>query len=166
MRRIVRKEDYPALFHHSEPTAEKAIKFLTHNTAEEIIQHQNKESMEVWKGVKALVEGDYVWGSFIVEGVAILPDLAAELMNGNKKVRAIFLIDEDINRIREVIFTRGLWNDADKYPDDIKEKEIEWVLAFNNFIKQEAGKYNLPIVQITDRNSYIQDVSLLVKKDI
>ncbi|MBI2674471.1 MAG: hypothetical protein HYX22_01915 [Candidatus Yanofskybacteria bacterium] len=162
MRELVKKEDYPDLFHHSEATSEMAVEFLTHNTAEEIVEHQNKESLEVWKGVKAFIETDYVWGSFVVEGVAVLPKLASELKGGND-IRAFFLVDEDIERVRNTIFTRGLWDEADKYPDSVKEKEIAWVLAFNSYIKEEAKKYNLPVVSIGNRENYIDEIKLLIK---
>lgn len=163
MRKLVRKEDYPDLFHHAEATADMAVEFLTHNTPEEIVQHQNQESVEVWRGVKALIETDYVWKSFIVEGVAILPNLAAELMKENQDVKTAFLMDENIQRIRESIFTRGLWDDASKYPDVVKEKEVEWVIAFNKWIKEEAAKYNLPFIQVGDRESYLLELESLFK---
>src|SRR3989338_9130054 len=49
MRKLVRKEDYPALFLHSESTPKLAVKFLTNNTAKEIVKLHNKENKEVWK---------------------------------------------------------------------------------------------------------------------
>ncbi|HII16023.1 MAG TPA: hypothetical protein HA362_06955 [Nanoarchaeota archaeon] len=163
MRRIVRKEDYPELFHHPKVTSEVAVEFLTGNTAEEIVKHQNKESIDVWKGVKAIIETDYVWESFIIEGVAILPHFVADLSKKNKHVKPIFLINEDTARIRKTIFTRGLWDDADKYPDKVKEKEVEWVIAFNNYIKNEARKYKLPVVSIGNHKHYLKEVKRLIK---
>lgn len=158
MRGIVRKEDYPELFHHAKATPKMAEEFLTANTAEEIVNHQNRESIDVWKGVKAIIETDYVWESFIIEGVAILPCFAAELSKKDKHVKPIFLIDEDIASVRKKIFTRGLWDDANKYPDKVKEKEVEWVIAFNNYIKKEAKKYKLPVVSIGDHKDYFKEV--------
>ncbi|OGC60013.1 hypothetical protein A2890_02825 [candidate division WWE3 bacterium RIFCSPLOWO2_01_FULL_53_14] len=157
MRQIVRKEDYPDLFHISDPSF-TAEKFLTENSAEEIVESQNKESFEVWKGVEAFIETDYVWGSFIVEGVAILPNLAANLMNKNGNVRPVFLVDSDEKRIRENVYTRGLWDDADKYPDSVKDKEVEWVVAFSKWLEGECAKYSLPIVHVGDRKTYVEEV--------
>ena len=162
MRKIVRKEDYPRLFDILESTPEIAVQFLTKNSATEIVNHQNEESVEVWKGVKSFIETDYVWGSFIVEGVAILPKLVKKLSVKDKNIKVIFLIDDNINRIRKTIFTRGLWDDADKYPDSIKEKEVEWVLAFNNYILTEARKYNFPVIKIGDRKKYIHEINSLI----
>src|SRR3989338_5436432 len=162
MRKIVRKEDYPALFFYSGATAEMAVEFLTHKSAEDIVGHQNDESAEVWKGVRALIETDYVWQSFIVEGVAILPQQVHEIMLINKKVKSFFLIDENKDRVRDIIFTRGLWVDADKYPDSVKEKEVEWVFAFNDWIKDEAGKYNLPVINIGTREKLFEEVKSIL----
>lgn len=164
MRWIVRKEDYPDAFHHFiESGSDKAIEFLTHNTAEQIVEHQNKESVEIWKGVRGIIEGDYAWGNFIVEGVAILPELVANQEWKTKKdIKALFLIDEDKDRVRNTIFTRGLWDEPQKYPDNIKEKEVEWVFAFNEYIKKEAEKYNFPVISV-DRKSYIDEVKKILK---
>ena len=164
MRWIVRKEDYPNLFLRGDvDVADAAIEFFAHNTAKEIVKHQNKESEDVWKGVRGLIESDYEWEDFIVEGVAILPKLVAnQKWKIKKDIKTIFLIDEDKERVRNTIFSRGLWSDPQKYPDDIKEKEVEWVLAFNDYIKKEAKKYNFPIVS-ADRTSHIKKVKKLLK---
>ncbi len=162
MRQLVRKEDYPKLFAFNEATPKLAVEYLSHNTAEDIVKHQNEESVEVWKGVKAIIEKDYVWGSFIVEGVAVLPKFVSKLVKKDKRVKAVFLIDEDIRRVRKTIFTRGLWDDADKYPDSVKEKEVEWVVAFNDYIKREAKKYNLPVVSVGNRDDYLKEVRNII----
>ena len=164
MRWIVRKEDYPDAFHHFiESGPEKAVEFLTHNTPEQIVEHQNKESAEIWKGVRGIIEGDYAWGDFIVEGVAILPELVAnQEWKVKKDIMALFLINEDKDRVRNIIFTRGLWDDPDKYPDDVKEKEVEWVFVFNNYIKEKAKKYNFPVFNV-DRISYLDEIKKLLK---
>lgn len=166
MRWIVRKEDYPDLFMHGDPSVshiDKAVEFLTHNTAEEIVEHQNKESENVWKGVRGLIESDYEWEDFIVEGVAILPKLVAnQEWKIKKDITTLFLVDEDKERVRNTIFTRGLWDEPDKYPDSVKEKEVEWVFAFNDYIKNEAQKYNFPVFSV-DRKSYIEEIKKLLK---
>lgn len=163
MREIVRKEDYPNLFLHGDDSSDRAVEFLTHNTADQIVEHHNKENEDVWKGVAGLIEGDYVWGSFIIEGVAILPRFVVEQKWTSKKdIRALFLVDEDVERVRSTIFIRGLWNKAENYPDSVKEKEVEWVFAFNDYIKQEAKKYNLPVISIGNREDYIEEIKNIV----
>lgn len=163
MRKIVREKDFPNLFTHSEATSDMAVDFLSKRSAKEIVEHQNTESLEVWKGVKALIETDYVWGDFIIEGVAVLPHLVNKLSVKNKKIKVVFLVDDDDERVRKTIFTRGLWDDADKYPDDVKEKEVEWVIEFNNYIIRESKKYGFPVVKIGDRQRYIDEIQELIK---
>lgn len=165
MRKIVRKEDYPSLFLHAETTPEMGVDFLTNNTPKEITRVVNQESEDVWKGIEALIETDYVWGSYIIEGVAILPKLASGLVKKNNSVKALFLIDEDLERVRKTIFERGLWDSADKYPDSVKEKEVEWVSEFNNYIKKEAGKYGLPVVDVGNRIDYLKEIKKLINSD-
>ena len=77
-------------------------------------------------------------------------------------IQAVFLIDEDKDRVRNTVFTRGLWDEPQKYPDEVKEKEVEWVLAFNDYIKSEAKKYNLPVFSV-DRASYLDEIKKLLK---
>jgi 2-phosphoglycerate kinase len=164
MRQIVRREDYPTLFDHADNTGKMAFSYLSSRTAQQIVDHQNTESAEVWKGVRALIETDYVWKSFIVEGVAVLPHLVVQLPKPNQDVKPFFLVDEDANRIRKTIFTRGLWDDADKYPDSVKEKEVGWVLAFNDYLKKEAAKYGYPIVKIDPkRKEYLKEIKRLFR---
>lgn len=163
MRQIVKKEDFPNLFLCSDATPEMATEYLVKNSAEEIVNDVNNESLDVWKGINGLIETDYTWGSFIIEGVAILPHLAKKLSIKNKNIKIIFLIDDNEERVRETIFTRGLWDDADKYSDDVKGKEVEWVMAFNEYIIKEAEKYNFPVVRIGDRKKYIGHIKELIK---
>lgn len=163
MRGIVDKRKYPALFSHAAPTKDLALRFLTENTPLEIVEHQNKESEEVWKGVKALIEADYVWDPYsgIIEGVAVLPKLAAQIMKKHSRVKAIFLIEDNVDRIRKVVFTRGIWDDAPKYSDSVKEKEVAWVVAFNDYIKKEAKKYGLPTISVTSNGDYLEQIKKL-----
>lgn len=164
MREIVRKEDYPNLFLHEDDSSDQAVEFLNNNSADQIVEHHNKENESVWKGVVGLIDGDYVWEDFIVEGVAILPKfIANQNWDSKKDIKVIFLIDEDKERVRKTIFTRGLWNKAENYPDDVKEKEVEWVFAFNDYIKQEAEKYNLPVVKIGNRKDYVEEIKKIIR---
>ncbi len=162
MRKLVRKEDYPLLFRFHGNPARMAVKILNNNTAKEMVVRQNEESMDVWKGVKAMIETDYTWDSFIIEGVAILPKLVSGLRLKDRSVKAIFLVDEDLERVRKTIYTKGLWNDADKYPDSVKEREVEWVAAFNEYIKREAKKYNFPVVSMGNRDDYLDEVKRII----
>jgi 2-phosphoglycerate kinase len=160
MRGLVRKEDYPALFRFNNATVEMGVEYLTNTSAADIVKIEVEENADTWKGVKALIDRDYTWKSFIVEGVALLPKLVAQQMATSKKqTLPFFLIDDDVERLRQTIYTRGLWDAADKYPDSVKEKEIAWVLEYNKYLEREAKAYNLPIIKIDkERKSYIQEI--------
>ena len=158
MRKIVRKEDYPALFDFDESNNISAKEYLTTHTPEQIVDDQNRESVEVWKGTEAIIETDYVWGSFVVEGVAVLPELVAKIED-KSEIIPIFIIDRNRERIRNSIFTRGLWGGADTYPDEVKEIEIEWVLEFNKYIEKESLKYGFKIFEVKDRSKLLGEIA-------
>lgn len=143
---IVRKKDYPYLFHDQKYTAEKYLKTFT---PKQIVKNQNNESIDVWKGVKVFIKEDWLWESFIIEGIAILPKFVYQTFGKNKNIRPIFLIDEDADKIKKVVYTRGLWDDAHKYSDDVKEVEIKWALLFSHWLKKEALKYNYPVIEMS-----------------
>ena len=129
MRTTASKKDFPILFYTKDYTAER---FLTEFSAEQIVKLEMEQGEEVWAGVKVLIEEDYTWKvGFVIEGEDILPHLVARDFKNDKHIRSVFLVDEDADRIRDVVFTRGLWDDAHTYPDDVKEKEVEWALLFS-----------------------------------
>lgn len=147
MRKIVDKEKFPELFHLDE-TRVSAENYLSSHSAQEILESQNRESGEVQKGVRALIETDYVWDDFIVEGIAITPEFVAGLKNNDYLLKSVFLIDKNQERIRKMVFERGVWDDADKYDDSVKEKEIEWVNLYHLWVKKEAEKYGFSTTEI------------------
>ncbi|RJO59961.1 hypothetical protein C4544_06340 [candidate division WS5 bacterium] len=165
MRKIVRREDYPHLFDIDETSGEvTAEKYLNSHTVKEIVDHQCLESKDVWKGAKALIEGDYNWKSFIIEGVAVLPKLVNEVIDQKeKRIIPIFLVDSDRKRVRNTVYTRGLWDAADTYPDTVKDKEVDWVFEFNKMIMSEAKKYGFPVVDIGNRVDYLEEIKKIIK---
>lgn len=157
MRKISDLTKYPELsrFTYEEGAAER---YLTTHSPEKIVEEQNIESVDVWKGVGALIEADYVWTNFIVEGVAVLPKLVSEAKFEGTEIKPIFLIEENEERIRDIVYKRGLWDDANKYPDSVKDIEIKWASLFNKWIKSEADKYGYRRVIIDNENNYVEKV--------
>lgn len=151
MIKLVRKEDYPRLFDFEDPklTAES---YLSSHSPEQIVAHQNTESEDVWKGVKAFIDTSNVWKEYMIEGIAILPKLVAQIDKGKYAIKPIFLIDENEERIREVVYSRGIWDDAKTYSDSVKEIEVQWAVLFNQYIKSEATKYSFDYHVIEDRD--------------
>jgi len=164
MKKQVSRKDQPSLFFFMDQRAETGTKYLEKSSIEKIVKDQNNESFAVWKGVSNLIKKENSKKPLIIEGVAILPSLVAKLKKEKayKDVNVMFLVDNDISRIRESIFKRGLWDKANKYPNNIKEKEVEWVTDFNSFITKEAKKYNFPIIDINDRKSYLKEIKFFI----
>ncbi len=162
LREIIRvtanEKDYPALFLTRKYTAEQ---FLNKFSAEETVELEMNQGVEIWTTIKKFIEEDSTWkDGFIIEGISILPELVARDFKDNKNIRTIFFIDEDTDRIRDVIFKRGLYAKADTYPDDLKEKEVKWALLFSNRIKQQAQKFNYPFIEISKNKD---DLNLVLK---
>lgn len=158
MREIVRKEDYPRLFKFAGETITAEHHLSTH-TPQQIVESQNEESEVVWKGVKAFIETDYVWKTFIVEGVAVLPHLVAKLDKSKVEILPVFLVDEDRERVKDVVYTRGLWDDADKYSDDVKPVEVEWAMLFSEHLKNECNKHGYKPYVIGNRDEFLQSLT-------
>lgn len=156
MRVTARREDMPKLFTPEGYTAEK---FLTEFSAEEIVRMEMEQGEAAWIGIKKIIEDDYTWkDGFVVEGVNILPHLVKKDFGDDKNVKAVFLVDEDADRTRHVVFTRGLWDDANTYSDDVKEKEVEWSLLFSHKIKSEAETHGYPCVEVTKNHNDLESV--------
>jgi len=163
MREIVRPEDYPRLFKFAGETI-TAEDYLSSHTPQEIVYSQNEENEVVWKGVKAFIETDYVWKTFIVEGVAVLPHLVAGLDTSKVEILPIFLVDNDRERVKDVVYTRGLWDDANTYSDDVKPVEVEWAMLFSKYIKDECEKHGYKPFEIGDRDKFLRSLTKRVQE--
>ena len=156
------RSKYPHLFNFERRDLPYMTSYLTSFSAKEIMDDANAENNEVWNGVLDFINDGSFGKKYIIEGIAILPEKVNELMKKIENVKPVFLIDDNKNRIRDVIYTRGLWDAAFKYPDRLKEKEVEWVVLFNEWIKSECKKYNFPVTQIdTEDQKYLDEVKKL-----
>lgn len=144
----VSREKYPALF-NAEMSAEE---FLQKFTKDKIVEMENAQSQAIWDALSVFINDPYPWRSLIVEGVAILPEFVKNLKT-DKKVLPFFLVDEDEDRMREVIYNRGLFAAAREYSDSVKEKEIEWCFEFSKQLKTECEKYGFETLEVTKNDS-------------
>lgn len=161
MRGVVSKKDFPKLFIPEETTADI---FLNKYSTEEIVKSEFEECEEDWIGMKTFIEDEYNWTrGFIMEGTHILPHLVAKGFTGSADIRTVFLVDENEDRIRDVVFKRGLWDEAHKYSEDVKEKEVKWVCLFSKEIKEEARKYNFPVIEVEKRNESLEAILKVLK---
>lgn len=139
---------FPTLYGASNVSAEE---FLTRYSVQEISDMEFAQGKDVWPAVTALLQSNKDWNrGCIVEGVNILPELVANTDYPNKSlVKAVFLIDLDEDRMRKVVYERGLYDSADKYSDDVKEKEVEWAMTFTHRIQKEAVELGFPCIEIS-----------------
>ncbi|HMQ09476.1 MAG TPA: hypothetical protein PKC31_02440 [Candidatus Nanoperiomorbaceae bacterium] len=154
---ITSKKDYPDL--HSDDDYD-AVSFLNTFDTQEIVDREWKQGIEAWPGNKKLIEDDYTWQQgFIFEGVGILPELLSTL-HADVDIRPIFLIDNDESRIRDVVFRRGLWDIADSYPHDVKEKEVAWAKLFGEKLEKSAVEHGYPVVHV--KKNSVKDLDLVL----
>lgn len=71
--------------------------------------------------------------------------------------------NKNVEQIRAVIYKRGLWNDAYKYSDKVKEVEVEWTYLFNAWLEKEAKKYGYPLYEIKKWDFPMADILKLVR---
>jgi len=146
MRKVASRVDHPRLFNPDGYTPEK---FLREFSTDEIVRIEFDQAEAVWTGASAFIKQEWTWTrGFVVEGVNILPHLVARDFMNDPQVEAVFLVDENVERIRRVIHTRGLAGAANSYSDDVKDKEVEWVTLFSRRLRADAAKYGYPLVEI------------------
>jgi len=146
VRPYARRKDFPELV--LPEGAETAESFLTKFSVEEIADMELAQGKDVWPAVKYLIEEDFGWKEgVIIEGVNITPDLVSEYKDA-ENIHPIFLVDEDADRMRHIVYTRGLWSSARNYSDELKPKEVEWAMLFSKKLKESAKKFDFPCVEI------------------
>ncbi|MGO9451259.1 MAG: AAA family ATPase [Candidatus Binataceae bacterium] len=156
MRKVANRADHPKLFN---PEGYSVERFLTEFSAQQMLQIQLEQGEAVWTVAQAFIREDWMWTKgFVVEGIHILPHLVARDFRDGERLKAVFLVDEDTDRMRRVIYTRGLSGDAKTYSDDVKEKEVELVTLFNHWLKAEVERFGFPLVQVKKDGNDLQVV--------
>lgn len=147
MRGVATREKYLKLFTWEDYGG---VQFLNKFTADEIADNEFAKGEANWLGVRKLIKEDYTWNDgFIIEGDDILPHLVAQDFSDSSNVKAVFIGDRDIERVRNVVSARVLlWDDASTHPDSVKEKEVEWVLNFSEKLKRQVHKYKMLWIEV------------------
>ena len=146
MRSIASRRDHPKLFN---PEGYDAEGFYKAFSAEEIVALEIGQSEAAWTGIRTLIERDYTWPQgFVVEGVNLLPRLIARDFGKDPSVQAVFVTDADPRRMRDVIATRGIWDDAGRYPDSVQEQELAWIMRFDAELRAQALAHGFPVVAL------------------
>lgn len=147
---------FPMLFSSGTYSAEE---YLEKYLAEDIADMEFKQGYEVWKGIKYFIEKDWVWrDGCVIEGVGIIPSLVSSLDKVKFDVSAVFVSDTNHDRLKHVIYNRGLFDNASNYSDHVKDKEVEWVKLFDEKIRQDAKKSGYPIIELKKDESDITQV--------
>ena len=152
------KERFPTLYDSQGMTAEE---FLERYSAQEICSMEFAQAADVWPAIQGLVSNTYNWvDGYVIEGVNVLPRYVAPIIKDNPRIKPVFLIDLDRDRMREVVYTRGLFDDADTYSDHVKDKEVEWAMMFAQELQAEAEKHGLPVLHVSKTD---QDVDRAIE---
>ena len=158
MRTVADRRDHPGLFN---PEGYDAESFYTAFSAEEIVALEIGQGEAAWAGVRALIAHDYTWPQgFVVEGVNLLPHLIKRDFGADASVKAVFVTEADPRRMREVIFGRGVWDEASRYSDAAKEKELAWITRFDTWLRQEALAHGFPVLALEKDG---KDLSLILE---
>ena len=150
-------ERHPDLYHADGLSAEA---FFEKYTPQQVADMEFGQGAELWPAIMALLADNYDWPhGGIIEGVHIQPGLFFNADFTQKKFsRAIFLVDDDPARIRDVVYNRGLYGDPHTYSDAVREMEIEWVQLFIKRLRAEAAVFNMPCLDVTKTDDDITHV--------
>lgn len=157
MKTIVSEKDYPGLFNFANVTAEEH--YSNGYDVDKSIELEKKRDEDVFKGVKSFILSNNHWDLFIIEWISIHPKDISELKTLDIEIIPFFLLDNDKKRIKDILYTRGLWDKADKYEDWVKEKELEYLIKTNKYYQKELKKFDLPYFEISsDRDKTINEI--------
>ena len=152
MRTRENKSGSPSLFSLDKTTVSDPADFLSAISVDDLLNVVDEECREVWRGVSNIIDNSKDGESFIIEGVAILPEKAAILERQKNNVKAIILINSDPELIRNTIYSRGLGGSPNLFSEELRRKQMKWVDASNKRYEQEALKHGLEVFDIADPN--------------
>lgn len=158
MQSIADPKKYPTLFHAEDVEAED---YLQKYSATEIADMEYEQGKEVWIGIKFFIENEWVWrDGCVIEGVGVLPAQASELDGEVFDISVVFLSDIDHERVKNVVYTRGLFDMAKNYGDHVKDKEVDWVKLFDKKVRKDAITHGYPVIDIKKDKT---DISRVLK---
>ena len=141
--------------------------FLWHYSPVEIVEMEFAQAHDVWPWIQTMIDDCYSYpDGCIIEWVNITPELAAKNLSWRSDVLTLFVVDEDEQRIRDVIYTRGLFADAKNYSDEYKKKEAAWVQLYIEQLKEDCQKYGFPCISVEKQDSDTEKILPLVKEFI
>lgn len=150
------RADFPNIFSTVGITAEE---FWRTRTPEDVMNIELAEARELWPIVRSYItSGEYG----IIEGISLLPELIWNEFSTS--IQAVFLIDPDKSRVAKTIAQHGLWSNTKPYADWVKDLELRWVMAHNEWYRKQAKKYSqYPLIEIQSRETLIDQVLSILK---
>ena len=147
MRAVAPRASHPDLFTWHD---RDDFKYLDEATGDEIADDEFAKGAAVWPGVRKLIDEDHTWpDGFIIEGDDVLPHLVSRDLSDAPDVTAIFIGDSDIEHVRRVVFARNFaGDDARGSPEEVKEREVRWIVAYGERLKTEARDHRMPWVEV------------------
>ncbi|BBM83903.1 hypothetical protein [Candidatus Uabimicrobium amorphum] len=153
IRRATKYEELPKLFPPKDYDLER---FFSEFSPQQIVQMEIEQGECAWPGIVDFIENDYTWtDGFVVEGVNVLPHLVHRSFSERTNVKTVFVKKSCSESIRKVIFERGI---CDTQSQKIKEKELEWVLLFDQKIQQLAVEYGFCLLEMNKNASDFSDL--------
>lgn len=153
MANLVRREDYIELFYDLKETGKEMSAeefYRLHPNPADVYELEKRKQEHVQQGVESLIDAEFPWDRVVVEGIAITPEFAKSIQEifPNSKFTFIFLYDDNGQRIKDRLYSRGLYDSPEKYEDWIKTLELEWVKLYNQYFKGECEKYSLQLTEL------------------
>jgi 2-phosphoglycerate kinase len=131
------------------------------------VEHQNRESKAIWPSLvsfcNSFCEDDAI---HILEGVALLPSLVAEMKN--RPAHVIFVGNTSTNHLKAMLkhaedFPDKDWMTALNYSYKKIEGMANFVKTMSLYFKSEAEKYGFPYYEIGDDN-FVNSITEIVEK--
>lgn len=145
MKKIEPREKYPALWEFDAGVEA----YLNSHSPREVFEAHHRQSLATWDGIRNWMDKNQE--SYIIEGVAVIPELINRDFGHNDFVKSIFLYDNSRDSTLDMFKIHGFWDGAPKYSEDINKKYLEWVLIFNEWLKKECEKYGYSSLEVGDR---------------
>ena len=153
LRQSIRPEDQPDLFYLDTLNADEAnMARLMREHTSELIASADRESAAVWPAIKDFVSSNLIAGrDVLVEGVAILPPLVAQL---DIDYSVVYLGNQSPSHAQII------QDYAKSHPDtwlgslqpDTVAAFAQFSRAYSNHISQHAALFNQPYLEMSDQS--------------
>ena len=153
LRRVVKEEDYPDLFHLGKYTSnDPGRRSFLEQHPQEMIDIQNEESQIVWQSVNNFVKSNLEDGvDIVLEGIAILPELLSQV---DYAYSVVFLGNQSDDHLQTIL--NSARSNSDDWMHNLEDETIKAFSVFNQafslYIQQQAEKFNYNYIEIHDDN--------------